>query len=315
MFLRDVRSRRIAQLGALAVIGGLVIGVDRLSAQQREYAPSTSVDIDVAPKPLARLSPGIVVGEEARFGYSDLVTLIEPRLVSGHIDSLPKFARRYAGMFKLTVLANVISQQANGQTRYLLDKLGIGFAMEIGDRTIVVTKDTANDLGAQLGVIDRSVLGGNENCLNDVTQIARTPQLIVFDAEANMLVQGEHQERILRHLIWVSPKTGKLGYLVWLLRDGDTFGETEDYALDSLTMKLLPAGYREDRRINVADGGILSSIPTPDRFALIALPEGTDVPFNASLRRVAVKKEMTALTLRQLVDGATESLATLKAGR
>jgi hypothetical protein len=73
----------------------------------------------------------------------------------------------------------------------------------------------------------------------------------------------------------------------------------------------LPPGYREDRQIHVSDGGWLSSVPTPDRFALVGLPQGTPVPFNDQLKRVAGKKKMTQQDLKLLLEGTAQSLATL----
>ena len=265
--------------------------------------------MDLTPKPLPRLQPGIVVGQEQDFGYSDLVTLVFPRLASGEVDSLPEFAVRYASMFNMTILANVVEQPRGDQRAYLLDKIAIGFAMNIGGKMTIVTSDTANDLGANLGMIDRGVLSGNEECLNDVVQIARTDRLVVFDAKANVLIGTKHEPRIIRHFIWASPASGKLGVLIWQLRaDG-----SGDYAIDSPTMQLLPAGFKEDRRIHVSAGNFLSSkIPTPDRFALETIPQGMAVPFGERIKQVAGIKQMTAAELELLLTGASESLAMLQ---
>ncbi len=258
-----------------------------------------------------RLAPGIVIGEEQAAGYSDLVTLVRPRLAAGHVDSLPEFSKRYASMFKFTVLANVKEVKRNDRTDYLLDRVGIGFAMDIGGRTVVVTRETANKLGANLGMIDRSVLGGNEDCLDDIVQVARTSRLIIFDAKSNMLVGDAHQKRMIRHLIWASPATGKIGFLVWQLHDRGS----DPCKLDGPTMQLLPPGYQEDRQIHVSEGGILSSIPTPDRFAIVTIPQGTPVPMSDALQRVAGKKNLTKADIDRLVAAVAESLAQIESNR
>ena len=266
---------------------------------------TTSQTIDLAHKPVPRLKPGIVIGQEKDAGYSDLVTIVFPRLASGDIDSLPEFARHYASMFKFTVLANVLPHQRDGQTDYLLEKVGIGFAMDINGKTVVVTKDTANSFGADLGMIDRGVLGGNEDCLEDVVQVARTKRLIIFDAEANMLIGEDHKKRVIRHLIWASPGTGKIGFLVWLMKENGA----GDYEIVAPNMQLLPPGLREDRKIHVSNGGILSRIPTPDRFALVTIPQGREIPFSQAMKRVAGKKKLSPADLTQLVNAAGQSLA------
>ncbi len=91
------------------------------------------------------------MGQEQNFGYSHLVTFVLPRLASGDVNSLPEFAVRYASMFNMTILANVVERPSGDQKAYLLDKIGIGFAMNIGGKTTIVTSDTANELGGQPG--------------------------------------------------------------------------------------------------------------------------------------------------------------------
>lgn len=301
---RPIRRRSLgyASLGWTVALVLASIGSARVQA-------STPIALDLAPQPLPRLQPGIVVGEQTRFGYSDVVTVVLPRLASGAVDSLPDYAKRYAGMFNMTILANVVERNESGRTAYLLDKVGVGFAMEIAGKMTVVTSDTANQLGANLGMIDRGVLSGNEDCLEDVTQVARTDRLVVFDAKAHMLIGEKHEQRILRHMIWASPVSGKLGFLVWQLKDTDN----GHYTIDSAEMQFLPSAFREDRRIHVSAGNFLSSkIPTPDRFALERIPQGTSVPFSDRMKRVAGLKSMTQSDLENLLAGVSESLAMLQ---
>lgn len=259
--------------------------------------------------PVPRLKSGVVIGRESEAGYSNLVTVVLPRLASGAIDSLPSYAQQYASKFKFTVLANVTSRDDGSGKSFYLDKVGIGFSMEIGKDLVVVSKETANDFGANLGMIDRTVLGGNEECLDDIIQVARTNRLIVYDAEATMLIGEKHEKRIIRHLLWVSPRTGQLGSLVWQLKAQGS----GDYLLDSPDMQLLPMGYKEDRRIHVSEGGMFSSVaPSPDQFAMVSLPPGKPVPFNTKLRAVAARRKMSVQELQQLVDGVAEAIATIR---
>jgi hypothetical protein len=196
-------SITIAVLTILTASSGVLAHADEASRAQTltaSYAPS---QFDLVHKPLGRIEPGIVIGQERNGGYSDLVTLVLPRLASGYVDSLPDYAKRYASMFKLAVLANVAQHQVNGRPVYSLDKVRLGFAMDIKGKMTIVTRDTANQLGASLGMIDRTVLSGSEDSLDDVVQVARNNRMIIFDAKANMLVGEAHEERIVRHFIWV----------------------------------------------------------------------------------------------------------------
>ena len=303
-FLKIVFHRVIssAVFCVLVAIGFNVCAEEPARSTAAAAGPS---QFDVTHRPVERIEPGIVIGEQQKAGYSHLVTLVIPRLSAGYVSSLPDYAKRYASMFNFTVLANVKQEQVGDRSLHLLDKVRIGFAMDIKGKLVVVTQATANQFGAKLGMIDRSVLGGNEDCLEDVIHVASNDRMIMFDARANMLVGGTHQERFIRHLIWVSPSSGEVGFLVWQLNDDGS----QRYAIDSPTMQLLPCGLREDRQIHVSDGGLLSSIPTPDRFALVSIPQGTPIPFSQSLRSVAGIKKMTAADLGRLVAGVSESLA------
>lgn len=306
-----IQKLSIDRRGAAKLSVALALACATLNDGSANADDAAAPRADLTRKPVPRLRPGIVIGQHHQYGYSTLVTMVHPRLASGHIDSLPEFSRTYASMFKYTLLANVAKHQAGGGPIYLLDKVGVGFAMDVQGQTTVVTHDTANDLGADLGFIDRGVLSGNEDCLDDVIQIARTDGMILFDALANMLVGGTHQQRVVRHLLWVSPDSGRIGFLVWMLNDTGS----DRYQLASPTMQLLPAGFQEDRKINVSEGGFLSKIPTPDRFALVTIPQGTPTPFSARMKSVAGKQAFTEADLQQLVQGTSESLALVRVAR
>jgi hypothetical protein len=269
---------------------------------------NSPIPVDLTHQPLPRLQPGIVIGRQHEFGYSSVVTMVLPQLASGDVDSLPEMARRLANTFNLTILANVVERPSPTRPEFLLDKVGIGFAMDIQGTMIIVTSETANQLGANLGMIDRGVLSGNENTLADVVQVARTDRLVVFDAKANVVVQDRHEPRVLRHFVWASPASGRLGILVWQLKEHDAM----QYAIDSAEMQWLPEGFREDRRIHVSPGNFLTSrIPTPDRFALETMPQGTPVPFSDRMRQVAGQRSLTHADLESFLAGASESLAAL----
>lgn len=287
------------------VVAVSLASVSALTSAEERLLNVRPATVDLTPRPMPRLQPGIVLGKHQASGYSDMLTLAEPRLAAGHIDSLPQFAHRYASMFKFTVLANVVRYRAGNQDAFLLKNVGVGFAMDIKGETVVVTSDSANQLGADLGRIERGVLSGNESSLEEIIQVARTGQLIVFDAKANILVGSKHGERFVRHFVWVSPKTGKLGFLVWLLNDQGR----EDYTVVARDMQWLPSGFREDRRIHVSEGGLFSAIPTPDRFALVSLPQGQSVPMTPPLRSVAGAKTLSKAELQALISGVTNSLA------
>ncbi len=285
---------------------------NNLEAVPPSATGSTSVPkVNLARQPVPRLAPGTLVGHPQQSGYSNLVTLVMPRLAAGEVDSLPEYAKQYAGMFHLTVLANVKTVISGDRTDYLLDRFGVGISMQINEKLVVVTPPTANELGLNLRMIERGILKGNEKDLGEITQVARTSRMIIFDVPTNMLVDNKHKKQILRYFVWASPASGKLGVLVWRLTDT----KSGQYTIESKDMQLLPPNYTEDREIHVSKGPLLSNIPTANRFALVSLPQGTSVPFSPRMRTVAGLKTMNVQNLHTMMAGTSESLALVPEAR
>ena len=303
-FWQNVSPQSQRVVVATLLIASWVIPVS--TAAPPAAAESTAIPgVEMTRKPVARLMPGTLVGNPQQSGYSNVVTLAMPRLAAGEIDSLPEYAKQYADIFHFTILANVKTVTSGNRTDYLLDRFGVGISMDINRQLVIVTPNTGNGLGANLRIIERGILKGNEKDLDVITQIARTSRMIIFDTPTNMLIGDKHRKRILRYFVWASPASGKLGALVWMLGDQ----KNTQYAIESSNMQLLPPDYREDRAIHVSKGPLLSNIPTANRFALVQVPQGTPVPFSARMRKVAALRTMTVEGLHEMMTGVSESLA------
>ncbi len=279
-------------------------GGSLISAPPDALGSPTPPAIDLTGKPVPHLAPGTLASHPQRSGYSHLVTLAMPRLASGSLDSLPEYAKQYASMFHFTALANVKAVTTGNRTDYLLDRFGVGTSMKINGQIVVVTPQTASGLGLNLRMVERGILKANEKDLSQIKQIARTSRMIIFDVPTNMLVGEKHQQQLLRYFVWASPATGKIGTLVWRLKDT----RSGDYAISSNDMQLLPPNYTEDRAIHVSKGPLLSKIPSASRFALVTIPQGTSVPFSPRMRSVAALKKIGLQDLRTMMSGVSESL-------
>ena len=55
------------------------------------------------------------------------------------------------------------------------------------------------------------------SCRSDVRQVLRTPTMLVFDAQGFFLYNKKHARMVMRHVILVSPRDGKLTTFVWLM--------------------------------------------------------------------------------------------------
>src|SRR5690606_4025225 len=123
-----------------------------------------------------------------------------------------------------------------------------------------------------LGLFARMLLIENEKQLNTAKIVTRTPTLMIIDAPAYVLRQGEHYECVMRHFIWVDPSTGRNAALVWLI-DHDSAGEP---IVDSEEApRWAPAGMQEDRAIHVGGREFNAfGIPGKKAFAMESMPPG-----------------------------------------
>ena len=248
---------------------------------QSPTSTSTRSDPAAPPaRPLEWIEPGTIVGDGPSPGWSDLILFARPRLASGDLDAVPDLVARFAGLSSLTILADVVPGHMG---RYELDRVGIGLALESdGREAIAIGADIA---GADLGFLGRRVFLENERVARaSVHQAARTRTLLVFDADAILLRDGDHVARVVRHAILADPRTGRVSTFVWLLdpRPDGTFALADDDP-----PKVLPPGLHEDRQIDVDADRFTLGIPTPDAFALVRTPPGTPFAFPAGLRPLA----------------------------
>jgi hypothetical protein len=263
--------------------------------------------VDLTTRPLTRIPAGTVIGQGAPAGWTHLVLIATPTLTPEDVRDAPKMAADYARMFKFTLLADVRRAGDGPAAPFQLRALGRGFAMGIaGQDTIVEGNDTR---GADLGLFGARILTENEKILDqDVSQVARTATMLVFDARSVVRVGADHVKRVMRHAIVVSPDTGKLATFVWLLADDGRGG----YAAAETAVQLLPPEMREARLLSVKRDRFTLGIPSPDAFALVRIPQGTAVPYTLALQGLATSKTFTAAqvvelesALRGIAFGAT----------
>lgn len=282
---------------SLAMLLGGALATIYLMAGASTPRPLPQVDPTAQPdvQPLQRLEliePGTQVTEQGVEGWSHLVLLVMPELTDGAVDSLHPYAHDWASMFMLTIAADV-QQAESGQ--YALKRLGVGFTYKMDDQLRIIRSD--NLCGAELGPIDRQVLAGNERCFDDVYSVARTPTMIVFDAvKTQIVIDGQHTERITRHAIRVDRETGQVFSLAWLLK------ETPEgtYILDRRDLRWMPENLRERRRIHVDDAHVTLGIPTAKAFAMLDLPPGETLLIGEDWEDLAACRTMTTAQVQEL---------------
>ena len=239
-------------------------------------------DIDLESRTLPTIPAGTVIGRTAPEGWTHLILFATPTLTKEALAESPRAAADYARMLKFTLLVRT----KKVGTTYRLDTLARGFAMTIGGKeTVINSKKT---MGARMGLFGNRILTENEKHFEaDVRQVARTPTMIMFDAQAVMRQGTEHVKMVNRHAILVDPATGKVSTFVWLLSK-----PRDSYDFADKAMQLLPENMREARMLSVDRNKFVLGIPSADAFALWRIPQGKAIVYSAEMKKVAAIKEL-----------------------
>jgi hypothetical protein len=238
--------------------------------------------IDVQPREMPRIEPGTVITKRAPAGWTELVLHGVPRVADGDVEKVSGMLSRLVSLFHLTILAEVVQDRAQS-AYYRLGKVGLGLATSIKGREVIVSTKTLEKLGANLRLMEQTALSGNEACLDQALQIARTQAMVVFDATAIMRLEGENRNVFNRHAVLVSPTDGRLTTFVWAL-ERDPKGA---YHLAGGKIRKLPRGLEEDRKLYVDRSRFVLGLPAQEAFALIDLPPGETITPSAELQEAA----------------------------
>lgn len=253
----------------------------------------------IEPKLIDRIPPGTVVFDQQTRGLSDLILFIKGKLEAGDTDVVNDTTRFYGDLFNLVYMANV-KKADNG---FKLDTVAVGFSSKIQGRDIVVSSETARDLGLSLNIIGRSVLSGNERALQDITVVAKNDQCVVIDAPAIVRFNDRNQQMIVRFFIWTSVADGKLGTTVWLLSKN-----AKGYTLAEDSFNFLPSEMVEERVLHVDGSQFTLGIPSANAFAMTSIPQGRSFKFTDQMRRVAAVEAFTTQTFKELILSAAEAM-------
>lgn len=259
-------------------------------------------------KTLDSIPPGTRFVDDPPEGWTNIIAFVDGKLTDGDVEDVSSMVKKYASMFNLVKLANVVRADDGS---FVLDKVAIGFSTKIEGVNTVVTSKTEGKLGGNLGMIGRSVLDGNIESLEKVKQVARNKTSMVIDAPAIMLRDGEHKEMVVRYFIWVSPNNGQLGTVTWLLDEDPSSGATaEKYAIADDTIQYLPPNFKEERKMNVkAEKFNLFGVPAKDAFALVQLPQGRAYSYTSDLKEVACLRNFDQQSYMSLLTAMAQALA------
>ncbi|MEW4568193.1 hypothetical protein AB1L88_10020 [Tautonia sp. JC769] len=274
-------------------ITGLALGSLLIACGSGDDTPLMQEEPQALPR-LVHLEPGAEVGQGAPEGWTSRVVRSVPRLVSGDLASLPDSAGATATRFRTVITAEVAPPEPRRRPARLV-RVGVGNAVPVGNRELVVTRHGPPEAFDSLGVVDRVVLIAAEAKLHRGRLIARSPTFALFQTPTVLVVEGKHREVNLHYALIVEPTTGALTTFCW-----------PDPASDSgpidAVLRLAPelsfdAGLdaRVTRRIGPA--------PVSWSFAMTSPPPGDRIPLGFG--------DATALTSHTDVDRLERMLRSL----
>jgi hypothetical protein len=253
----------------------------------------------IEPKLIDRIPPGTIVFDRRERGYSDLILFSRGKLEAGDTDVVNSTVRYYGDLFNLVYMANV---KKDGN-KFRFDRVAVGFSSKIAGKDVVVSSDTANQLGLGLNLIGKSVLSGNERALKDITVVAKSDQCVVIDAPAIVRFNNRNEPMMIRFFIWASEIDGRVGTTIWLLAKNP-----KGYQLAENVFNFLPPEMVEDRVLYVDGSQFTVGIPSTTAFAMTAIPQGRSFRFTERMRRVAAADSFTTETFKELIVSVAEAL-------
>lgn len=264
-------------------------------------------NVDVQPRAPARIAPGTVIGRGAPRGWSNLIVAAYPRIGHGDVEKTSDLVKRLGATLTFSMAANVIHDSpGRGGIGYRLEKVGWGLGARINGNNTVISYETCDSLGANLGFLGNEVLRRNEEGLQETfVQVAKSDSMVICDYGELVLFRGEHRWMVVRHGVLVSPANGRIVSLAWLL----DISEDGRYSVAEDSFQLLPPNLQEDRVFNVKSDRFTLGIPAADAFAVVKIPQGTPIRFSSNIASLAAMRRFTVASFRQLETELRKSLA------
>lgn len=301
---RFVFDWALVSIFCVALFAGGMAGMSLPRAEGQERATKGKA-YDVKPRRLGQIEPGTVVDKSPPRGWSDLVIKIRSFIDEQDIDKVHPIAAKMASMLSTVILANVKEEQLdNGRVRYRLSSLGIGLAADVNGQDTVVTSESQEAVGADLNIVARQVLSKAEDRLSGATLVMRSNTIAVVDMNALIVVQGSHEEVVLRHVMLVNPSSGELDTVIWAI----TMNERKEYDQVLGKVELLAKDLIEDYRLHVDTDRFTLGIPSETAFAMFEPPQGVkDFEITEDFKGLAEIQQFDADSAHQF-EGALRQL-------
>jgi hypothetical protein len=264
-------------------------------------AQSTAIPFSAA---VSRVAAGTLIGQENAPRWNRTVLLAKPRIASGDVSSLSEPIRAAVSKFVLSVVATVDRDPQSAEPRYRLAEVGVGYSVEVNSQLKVIHSDDYKSHGVSLSFIHRQMLAENERQLDKIRTIVRGGSLLMFDVPAILLQNKSHRDYLIRHLIWIDSKSGKLATMVWLIEEDKS---KQLSVVTSEPIRWVDGTIIEDRVIHVDGAEFTLGIPSSRAFALEKFPAGRPIPWNQPAAMVGALEDYDLDSIQRLMKALNEA--------
>ena len=216
-----MKSNLFLSIPKWIALGVLFVCSSICESQQISTVPSSQISskLDVRPTKIKRIEPGTVIGNSAPTGWTYLLFKNQSSIGAGDMDAASDMLKKLASLFSSVMVANVVPNDS--QTEYIFAEIGYGLYTQVGNENMIVSVATYKKLGAQLSLVQSMGLSQAESRLDQLSITARTESLVIVDANSTVLLNGKHQNTMVRHAILLNQQTGKVVTLVWFFYPDD----------------------------------------------------------------------------------------------
>lgn len=237
---------------------------------------------------VAPLKPGTRIDPKTLPERTHLVFRSHPKLTSGSVDKVGKSIREALESYTTLVLVeSEPDPNLPGRFRRGAYSIGIGKPGDGGD--LVITKDSAKQLGVSLGLFERKVLAEREKELATVRSPGASPTMAMFDFTMFFLRDEKRVPIVVRYLSLIDPADGDVETAYWVL---DANPDGHRFFGDSLWV--LPPNHLMDWEMHVDGDQITFGAPNSEAFSSTRLPQGAPRTVPVEFRNAAAARSFTA---------------------
>ncbi len=219
--------RPVLWLLIVAVAGLLAVGGAARWFRPVE-TPAWADDYDLSAQPPEAIAPGTVVGRGPPDGWSHLVIKSLPRVKPGEEKHVPaplglgreRIVRQVSWMFT-AFAADVVPERQGEHTRYRLRAIGLGLGATVNGRDIVLTVDSAEQLGCSLAWYEKETLSTGYRIQQQARVVVHGPSFALLDTPVTFRCGTKNRMIRYRYALIVDPPTGRLDVLAWRLGDAE----------------------------------------------------------------------------------------------